>query len=407
MKYAVKNFIRVFQNDRLIGGLAILCIVASVMIMHFGYGLYQNFNALLVGEESGMHTLTIKVNEPDAVTKEKVVACFTSLSLETQDNIHTITAFSTLEAAPKKPFAGESGNANVQCFFSVSGGKVTKSLKFQKVHEQQGDLFGNYFTDEDFQSNKKVALFDRKMFEIRSPQDTEEKRQERVEMYQYPDADAPMGYDIMIDGELYQVIGSLDGWFTLVPITQLKDGTTFTNLFLRFGNDTEDGFITREQYNDIHDALLSYFGNAVTVPDIPLPDLDLQKLYRTVILIAGLIALIAGFNFTQLYLYILEKRRKRIAVMRICGCSKNRAASIFLIECMLFMFPAYLVSYLTFRYAVLPQCSKAFPFMADSFSPKIYLVLFCIFAGVSLLEINMMILHFLAGKDLVGKERGR
>ena len=164
MKYAFKNFIRIFQNDRLIGVLAILCIVASVMIMHFGYGLYQNFNALLIGEESGMNRLTITVNEADAVTKEKLIACFTSLSLETQDNINTITAFSTLEAAPKKSFAGETGNACVHCHFSVSGGKVTNSMKFQKVHEQQGDLFGDYFTDADFQSDTKVALFDRTYF---------------------------------------------------------------------------------------------------------------------------------------------------------------------------------------------------------------------------------------------------
>lgn len=75
MKYAWKNLIRIFQNDRLIACLAILCIVASVIIMHFGYGLYQNFNALLEGDKNGMSELQIKINNPQAVTKAELVAC--------------------------------------------------------------------------------------------------------------------------------------------------------------------------------------------------------------------------------------------------------------------------------------------------------------------------------------------
>ena len=409
MKYSFKNFIRIFQNDKLIATLAILCVVASVIIMHFGYGLYQNYNALLLGEKSGMTKLEIKIREDSqAVTKKELLDCIKALSFNTQNNIHDICAYPAVTIEMKEADKIEDYYLPVICYFSVSNGKIIASKYLEKIHANQGTKFGSFFSDEDFSGNKKSALFDRYVFERKVTYDKVDREYLRKQI-QFNNPDAPMGYDIKIQGELYQVIGSMDKMGgAVLPITQLNDDTIMqNNVFIGFGNDAEKSFITREQYNDIRDSFLKHFGNEVEVPDIPLPDIELQRLYRTVILIAGLIALIAGFNFTQLYLYILEKRRKRIAIMQICGCSKRQAAEIFLTECMMFMLPSYLVSYLVFRYGILPQCSQMFPFMIDSFSPNIYLALFGIFMIISLIELNVMIMSFLAGNDIIRKERGR
>ncbi len=412
LKYAWKNLIRIFQNDRLIACLAILCIVASVIIMHFGYGLYQNFNALLEGEKNCMSELQIKINNPQAVTKAELVACIREFSYSTDDNICIISGFPDVQLDTKDSDAAEQEFGDrlyvpTVCYFSVNRGEITSSAYFKKLHENQGTISGEYFTDAVFAEGRKVALMDSGKFKSHSANDKDAVKF-ICEQLCIPNENAPEGYDIQIAGERYAVIGSFSFGQAILPVTALDDAVTFSAmLFFTFGNDTETSFVTREQYNDIRNHMQAHFGDAVTVPDIPLPDLDLQRLYRTVIMIAGLIAVIAAFNFTQLYLYILEKRRKRIAVMRICGCTRRSAAEIFLAECLMLILPVYLLSLLAFRFGILPLCSKMFPFMADSFSDSIYLALFVIFLTVSLTELLVMILRFLAGKDLVGKERGR
>lgn len=415
MKYAWKNLIRMLRNDKLIAFLACLCIAASVTVMHFSYGIYQHYHALLVAEKSSTSELQIQINNSSRVTVSALIACMKSLSAETQNAINICAANMKIDVDmknPSEPLPDELMDTGdiwvpVFCFFNVQNGEIIPSEKFHQIQIKQNTFSGQYFTDAQFRSGEKVALFDNEFFKSKGKTDRES-AEYRKRQIQFENPDAPEGYDIMLGGERYRVIGSVDTFSTvIVPLTALPDDTQLESvLFINFGSDTENGFITRAQFENIQSTFSEHFGDAVTIPELKLPDIDLQYLYQTVLLIAVLISAVAAFNFTQLYLYILEKRRKRVSVMRICGCTKQMAAKIFLAECLMLLLPVYGLAALLFSQVILPLTALQFPDIPDSFSVQIYAALFVIYLAVSLAELLIMIVHFLAGKELLSKERG-
>lgn len=415
MKYATKNLKNLLYNDKLITALSIICIAASVIIMHFAYGLYQNYHVLLDEESSDIYELNIDVLKPESVTQQELIACFLDIPENTAQAITVCVAFPSLAVDTKDADAMEQENGGsvyspVTCYFSVEDNAIKSSKYFKKQHEHQGTLSGEYFSDNDFEKKAKVALMDQSKFRAQFATDASAVRraQYNKEQMWHDDPNAPMGYDISIQGELYQVIGSIDvSSSAIVPITALQSDTVFRSpIILSFGDETKLKPMTRSQYTDVCDTFQRRFGDAIKVPELDIPDLDLQYFYKTILLISVLIALIAAFNFSQLYLYILEKRRKRIAIMRICGATKLRVACTYLLECMMLMLPVYLCAFLCFKHIILPAFRDTFPYMEPSYSTRIYLILLVIYLMISVLALVVMIVRYLSGNHLMRQQKG-
>lgn len=401
-KYAKKNLLRLIVHDKLILFLAMLCVAASVIITHFSYGLYQNYHVLITEHENDVIWFSVMINKPEMVTKDKLISCVKSIPEKTAKKICNFNTIANLQFEWESPF-DENGNSldmidPVRCFFDIEDGQIVSSKYFRNVHEKEGTLTGMYFTDEMYASGQKYALMDQVFM----------KSKKAKEELRIPDPEAPMGYAISLQGERYSVIGSIDARnMAVVPITALHDDTEFRSYIgINFGDENELRPINKKEYEDLKETFLNAFGDAVEVPDLEIPDNELIYLYRTIMLISVVIAAIAAFNFTQLYLYLLEKRRRRIAIMRICGCTKTKAAGIFLSECMMLIPPVYLLSLLLFQKIILPSFSEKYQYMEEAYSASIYVILFLIYFGISIIELTVMIIRFLSGNNLIERQNG-
>lgn len=103
------------------------------------------------------------------------------------------------------------------------------------------------------------------------------------------------------------------------------------------------------------------------------------------------VPLLAIINFAFLYSFILHKRARTLAIMRICGCTKNRARRICLGECCIICIPTFLVglaTYIPFLHGVL---GRLFEYIEEAYSFTVYALLFAIFAAVLLLIMGVLL----------------
>lgn len=109
--------------------------------------------------------------------------------------------------------------------------------------------------------------------------------------------------------------------------------------------------------------------------------------------ISILIALLSGINLAILYLFMLKKRNKNLAIMRICGCTKWQATQIYLGECLLISIVVYAIGFLIF-YALLKFVFQyVFEYMMEAYSPVIFVGIFLIYIIVITIVLSILIYH--------------
>ena len=96
----------------------------------------------------------------------------------------------------------------------------------------------------------------------------------------------------------------------MIPFLSLDDNTQMKDSVLIWF----ENIMTRSQYNELKDAFESRFGSAITVPELDIPETGQRYLYRTILMICAAIALLAAANFSVLYQYLLEQRKKQIVI---------------------------------------------------------------------------------------------
>ncbi len=188
----------------------------------------------------------------------------------------------------------------------------------------------------------------------------------------------------------------------IIPFESLDNNTEFQNeIWIGF-----DKSIKRTQYDDIKSTFDSYFGDAITIPELDIPESENIYLYNTIIIISVLIAALAAINFAILYKYILEKREKYIAVFRICGCTKLNAAAIFLTECMIITIPVFIASTIIYDRMLLPLLGHYFIYMEQAYSFAVYAVICFIYIVTSIIVLIIMLALTLWGKTLTELKAG-
>ena len=89
---------------------------------------------------------------------------------------------------------------------------------------------------------------------------------------------------------------------------------------------------------------------------------------------------------------IFKKRRRQLAIMRICGCTPLRAWGICLGECCVVCVPVFLLGMATFIPFMHSFLSDIFIYMENSYSPAIYAAIFIIYMVMLLVIMGMKLL---------------
>lgn len=392
MNYIWCNIKSFFINKKTIFILTIFSVICSCIMIHFSYGLFQNYQLKKQYDLSDKREIALtlmgtfeetedqKLNDDEFYLKaDETLDHYVTLKLLKKYLAEFDNSFSEklkyIEATAvvdKLPFRMD---------FSIKNGVIIKSDEFEKEVEDNAMLeSGRYFTGEEYQNGERVAVsWDYQHWNtLASP----------VSNLLAVDENT-----LRIQGKNYEIIGygTIDIDRPTIPITSLEDTTPFTGeIIFHFRKP-----VRQEQYNAVAEKTGQIFGDRAVLKPAVLPDDDAVYFYNTIIIVTIFITLISAINFAILYRYILSGRKQSLMVYRICGMNFGKVVLLYLGECVALTVPAYLLGIFLFENIILKKVSGYYEYMNDSYGMYIYFVLFAIYFLLSVLILTVMIIHAL------------
>ncbi len=131
--------------------------------------------------------------------------------------------------------------------------------------------------------------------------------------------------------------------------------------------------INETEYNKIKTAMKMYLGELYEIDEFDGVNNEINnRVYRSVIIVTGLLMIVCAANYCIIYRYILERRRRAFAVMRICGCTRGRAMCMYMIEMMIISIVTLISSIVIFNRALYPKLVCTFEYMEYYFEKDTY-----------------------------------
>ena len=373
LKYMLKNIYSFITGNLMIFILLILSTIVSSVVIFFAYGVYQNYNLVLTYDEGDSDNkyiiMTFQNDEEAYVTKDEFMECVYEIG-NISDSLREEISLYTLD--------GTTDTCDVEYKFLYEDGEVRYPEIFAyNMYENEFILDGRFWTEYEDKNGAKLALV--------------------PEGY-----DAQVGDTIEINGEAYDVIG-INTWVNavLLPVLSVSDTKCTLSLI------TFESALSTSTYNRVKAIFNSHLGSRVDFVEIETIDKDTYYTYKTVMLVAIFIALIAASNFMILYRYILSTRKRISAIYKILGLTSAKLSIINLGECMTLILPFFLIGMLVYKKYLLPWLAHYFVYIYDAYTNAIYLCLFAIFMVMSIVVIGGMLI-FINRKDILTlmKDRG-
>ena len=118
--------------------LIMLCVISSAIILHFSYGLYQNYHVIIVEKENEMNELVIEIVDPERVTKQKYEDALLSLSDDVNDAVIMYLVQPKIE--PIASMNLENGWGYMEVRFTIRNHAVAPCEIFHENLENYGSL---------------------------------------------------------------------------------------------------------------------------------------------------------------------------------------------------------------------------------------------------------------------------
>lgn len=394
IKYTYKNIRNFIKYDTLVFFLGILVVALSSFMINFSYAVYHNFQIKKESATDEQDYVQITPNyqfekiysdeyvggqykyedyHGETVTVEMIRKFGELLGGDIRDDIRAVYACANYY--------------NYEFIFVFSFDEDGFTISKEYLENSQGFVkSGRFFSEEEYKNGNKVAL----VYDY-----------ENINRGQNPISREMIYSDthIKIGNELYEIIGCHDSLLDipLIPISSLPDET-------QMGKAIQIDFYSNVDYytyNKICEAATIAFGDLVTVEPVKLPDLDVIRLYNTIIIITVIIALVAAINFAILYRYILKKRKKQISYMRLCGMRYSMTIMIFLGEGLWITAPTYILTTLIFINKILPIMSDIYQYGFRDINILVYVVLFGIYFLTSIFILFLMLVTNIKRKQII------
>lgn len=372
MHHVLLNLKSFFKSEKLVFFIMLICVISSAFIINFAYGLYHNYDTQKTELNIDAKNLYPAITEGSTFTKSDLKRYAEALDGKTLNAMEVICAISHIEDFPQ---VDEYPDNSLYMRFVIHDGEYGICEITRKAFEEQGILSsGRYITNEEERNGSYVAI-------VSGAMDGE-----------WEQASLMLKNDdgtINLFGHKYEVIGVRNGGggaVPYVPFLTVPDDITIFQLGFTFKRN-----MTRSMYNDLVETAMEEIPGILQFPELQLPDNDTIAVYNNVISIAFFISIVSVVNFAMLYHFIIEKRQRNLAIMRMCGCTKSRAVFTYLAECIIITLPCYAVG--TLLNAILGKnvFGKIFDFFEEAYTPKIYLAMFAVYFIAFIIILTVMI----------------
>lgn len=385
-------FINRFKKQRIVVSLIILSSMLTSLIISFSYGVYHNYRAKINQGDTEGKTVTISalysvadkykdrkyadvypmedkdlnISEYTSITQKDLIDTVMSFSEETMNAIDNVECEATLEDSVYQ----------LNCYHFIfkpsSKGIIPVSID------------SDQFTDEQYINGEKVARIGADLY-------TESASANILGTYLWENEGARQvsedETEIVISGEKYKIIGKAKndplGINIYIPFTSLPPDTP-----IRGGDTVIISFsknVTYRNLMDIKRAVEKIMPDKAQVMNVELKESTEKSYYRTIIAITVLVSLLSCINLAVLYTFVIENDKRRISILRLCGCRASKAIRFSLIEIAILTIPVFVLSQFLYHKLLIPKLLYYFPFIAECYSLKIYTVILLIYILMSFL----------------------
>lgn len=203
-------------------------------------------------------------------------------------------------------------------------------------------------------------------------------------------------------GKKYTVIGIADSG-TNVPFKTVGGDNTIKDISI-----LDDNVIMIQDYYKLREAFVSVMGDQVLFPPVNAVDFSEIKFFNSIIYISVALAVVSAINLAILFRYVLNSRRKQLAIFLINGCTRNKLRRMYIIEILMISVTVFLVFSCVYHFVILPKLSFFFDYIRDVYNFKIYIYMFVIYLISIYIFLNIVIVSGNHKSPVVLlKERGR
>lgn len=203
-------------------------------------------------------------------------------------------------------------------------------------------------------------------------------------------------------GKKYTVIGIADSG-TNVPFKTVGGDNTIKDISI-----LDDNVIMIQDYYKLREAFVSVMGDQVLFPPVNAVDFSEIKFFNSIIYISVALAVVSAINLAILFRYVLNSRRKQLAIFLINGCTRNKLRRMYIIEILIISVTVFLVFSCVYHFVILPKLSFFFDYIRDVYNFKIYIYMFVIYLISIYIFLNIVIVSGNHKSPVVLlKERGR
>lgn len=306
MKYIFLNIKNLAKNEKFIFAVMLVCIFVSAWIMTFSYGLYQNYHSMRVEGEIESREITPDIAAGETLTQGEVKLYLDSLSdtVLSEMNVIFCSASFDFEHIDAYSFNSDTRNVIVASRFTVSGGEYRTSSYIVDIWNDNAMIkTGRFFSDSEESEGLHFAIVEDDW--INDPQ----RSLDYSELFEGSDS-------VTLFGEKYEIIGTHLSYGISVPFLSLPADVVVNSLTFSFEN-----AISRTSYDELTRRASEILPEKLIFPELPFPDEESIYIYNNIMLVSVLIAALGVINFALLYDFIFQKRRRQLAIMRICGCT--------------------------------------------------------------------------------------
>lgn len=381
MKYVLYNIRNLIKHEKFIFVVMLICIFVSAWIMTFSYGLYQNYHTLQIEGEETSKRADPQITDGETVTYGEIKKYLDALSNELLSDVNIILVISNYDFENSETPGDIIGTA-LCSRFTIKNGVYQSSPYITEIWETGGIIAtGSLLSNNDEALGTPVIM-------IRKDELTNHFNRERNQNLIIDDNTA------MLFGQKFTIKGTHTSFGIIVPFLSVPTEHAITNFGFTF-----EHIMTRKVYQELIDTANEIIPGKLIFPELTLPDSESVYIYNNIMMISVFIAALTIINFAFLYNFIFGKRRRQLAIMRICGCTAARSRIICLGECCLICVPVFLVGMLTYIPFMHNVLANYFEFMEASYSPRIYAAIFGIYF-VTLIVIMGIFLLRQIGKTL-------
>ncbi|MDE7362112.1 MAG: hypothetical protein K2N38_09290 [Oscillospiraceae bacterium] len=367
MKHIVQNIRTLVKNERFIFIVMMLSVFVSAWVMTFSYGLYHNYSEMLAQETDKSTYVDPMVADGMTLTRGDFVRYLNELSPKTLDATENIVVSASFPAVDNN---GYDSKEHMTSRFAIrSGSFVPSPYIVQLWNDNNMIASGRYISDSEEANGEKVVMTEQGYVKQSCPS-------------LYIDDET-----VLVNGEEYKIVGTHTSSDFIVPFLSMPEDTELPGyISIGFTNP-----ITRKQYDELVNTAERVLPGVLVFPEQGFTDEQSIFIYNNMLVVSVLIAVLTIVNFAFLYSFILQRRARTLAIMRICGCTKGRAWGICMGECCLICIPTFLIGVLTYIPLLHGVLGDMFEFIEEAYSLVVYGLLFAIFAAVLLTVMGILL----------------